>query len=63
MNWLTPANHNFLRLTRIMKSMTLLGLRSCAQALLACLEQLYRGEAGKTIGSRTMRYWRDAVRS
>jgi hypothetical protein len=63
MNWLTPNNHNFLRLTRIMKSMTLLGLPSCAQALLACLEDLYAGETGKSIGPRTMRYWRDAVRS
>jgi hypothetical protein len=58
---LTPNNHNFLRLTRIMKSTTLLGLPSYAQALLACLEDLYAGEAGATIGPRTMRYWRQAL--
>jgi Opioid growth factor receptor (OGFr) conserved region len=63
MNWLTPNNHNFLRLTRIMKSTTLLGMPSSAQALLACLEDLHASEAGTTIGPRTMQYWRQTVRS
>ena len=63
MNWLTPNNHNFLRLTRIMKSITLLGLKPLAHALLDCLEARYAGEAGITIGARTMQYWRAAVRS
>jgi hypothetical protein len=58
--WLTRGNHNFLRISRILRSLTLLGLRSYAVAFLASLEGLYREEAG-TIGDTTMGYWRRAV--
>ena len=61
-NWLTPGNHNFLRLTRILKSLSLLGHEMRAAMLLACLEDIYRG-AHKTIGERTIRYWREAFSS
>lgn len=54
--WLTPRNHNFLRLTRILKSLSLLGLHDRATQLLACLESLgIRDE-------EALRYWREAVR-
>ena len=53
--WLTPHNHNFLRLTRIIKSLSLLGLHDRATQLLACLE----GIPG--IGEETRRHWREAA--
>lgn len=59
-NWLTPGNHNFLRLTRILKSLTLLGDGEHAVALLSCLEEIH-GEHSAVIGSTTLRYWRGAV--
>jgi hypothetical protein len=59
-NWLTPNNHNFLRLTRIMKSLTLLGAGELAAALLSCLEEIH-SEHSAVIGSTTLRYWRSAV--
>ena len=40
--WLTPGNHNFLRLTRIMTSLTLLGQREFALAFQRCLTEIYR---------------------
>jgi hypothetical protein len=59
-NWLTPGNHNFLRLTRIMKSLVLLGHSEQASALFRCLEQIY-SEHSAVIGSTTFSYWRNAV--
>ncbi len=57
--WLTPGNHNYLRLTRIMKSLRLLGEPALADALRSALEHLAtRHET--TIGDETMRYWREA---
>jgi hypothetical protein len=58
--WLTPGNHNFLRISRILRSLSLLGLRAHARAFLACLEQIY-ADHPQTIGSTTIDYWRRAV--
>ncbi len=58
--WLTPGNHNYLRLTRILRSMTLLGCPAYAAALLAGLERLYPTYHA-VIGEETLRYWRQAV--
>lgn len=58
-NWLASPNHNFLRVTRILRSLTLLGLSDRAAALFACLEDLNR-EYGGVIGD-SVRYWRTAV--
>lgn len=60
-NWLTPGNHNFLRITRILHSLTLLGHHELATAFLAALEDVYRGHAG-VIGTVSVGYWRRAVR-
>lgn len=60
--WLTPNNHNYLRLTRILRSMTLLGCTAEADALLTCLERLYRTHHA-VIGEETLRFWRDAVKA
>ena len=58
--WLRPGNHNFLRLTRILKSLSLLGHEVRAEQLLTCLDEVYR-ERPMVIGSNTVGYWRSAV--
>ena len=59
--WLHPANHNYLRLTRIMKSLTLLGLPACAHSL----RDVLIAESGligrDVIGSTTLQYWKNAA--
>jgi hypothetical protein len=57
--WLTPYNHNFLRLTRILRSLSLLDCASHAAALFQCLEDIYR-ESHAIIGAETFRYWKSA---
>jgi hypothetical protein len=61
-NWLTAGNHNFLRLTRILKCLMLLELKEYALALYDALEDLYINEAANVIGRRTFHYWQTAVR-
>jgi hypothetical protein len=58
--WLTPYNHNFLRLTRMLRSLTLLGCGEHADALFQCLEGIYRGQHA-VIGPETFRYWKTAL--
>jgi hypothetical protein len=58
--WLSPGNHNHLRLTRILKSLTLLGMEELALALFRCLEAIYR-ESGGRISTLTYDYWHEAV--
>jgi hypothetical protein len=58
--WLTPMNHNFLRLTRILCSLCVLGEAEHARALLTCLEEI-AGEYGDIIGAETLAHWRSAV--
>jgi hypothetical protein len=59
-NWLTAANHNHLRITRILKSLVLLGLKREALAWFAALQRVYADHAG-VIGRATYEYWRSAV--
>jgi hypothetical protein len=54
------TNHNWLRVTRILKSLTLLGLRAEAEALYDRLDAFYRGRRFP-ITAETFRYWTDAV--
>jgi len=58
--WLTPFNHNFLRITRILRCLSLLGGEEHARALLNCLEGIYR-EYHTIIGQETFQYWRAGV--
>lgn len=60
--WLTSSNHNFLRISRILRSLSLLGLHDHAVAFLKCLEDIYVEEP-QTIGEMTLGYWRRAVKS
>ena len=59
-NWVWFSNHNHLRITRILKSLRLLGLEKYAQALFQCLEEIYNLENGK-ISSESFSYWQDAI--
>ena len=59
-NWLTTANHNHLRITRILKSLILLGLKREAQEWFAALQRVYVANAD-VIGRTTYEYWRNAV--
>lgn len=59
-DWLSPGNHNLLRLTRILRSLALLGLPGHARALLTCLEGVER-QYPDAIGPVTMCHWWAAV--
>jgi hypothetical protein len=58
--WVTRRNHNFLRHTRILKSLTLLGLSPLAAAWLNCLELIYQSHAD-VIGPETYGYWQAGI--
>jgi len=59
-NWLTPQNHNYKRITRILESLTLLGLPEMAFLFFTALKELFQDES-LTIGWSTYRYWEQAV--
>lgn len=61
-NWLIHRNHNFLRITRILKSLILLGCSPYAVAFLNALEDVYKASP-HIIGEETLDFWRNAVRS
>lgn len=58
--WLNTDNHNYLRITRILRSSQLLGCSAYAKGLFDCLNRLYR-EAGGRIGVETYSHWRKAM--
>jgi hypothetical protein len=60
-NWLRPGNHNHLRLTRILKSLSLLGLKDYACALFEALNDVFSGEGSSVISGATMEYWKRAL--
>jgi len=59
-NWINAGNHNYLRITRILTSLRLLGLENYAQAFFKCLNHIY-SEESQNIGSKTYAYWKSAV--
>jgi hypothetical protein len=61
-NWLWPGNHNHLRLTRMLRSVLLLGLEAESKALFHALNSIYR-EFPDRISSRTHAFWSDASQS
>lgn len=58
--WLTPPNHNFLRITRIIRSLHLLGKPDEGRALLRIMEDILQNEGAGIIASSTMGHWRNA---
>jgi hypothetical protein len=59
--WLTPNNHNFLRITRMIHSLSILGLAEYGRALLTIMQDIARNEGSAIVGNDTLRYWRSAV--
>jgi hypothetical protein len=59
LNWLNPGNHNHLRLTRILRSLRLLGLESESEALFRALSGIYRAQP-ESITQRTYQFWESA---
>jgi hypothetical protein len=59
--WAFP-NHNWLRITRILRSLTLLGLEDRARAFFERLEDFYARHK-YPIGADTFAYWKNAVES
>ena len=61
-NWLSPWNHNYLRITRILKSLSLLGMETEAAAFLDCLSGVFRAQgSNQAISAETFRYWQSSV--
>lgn len=60
MPWLSAGDHNFLRLTRILRSLRLAGLGPEAQELFTRLEVLYRLHPA-IIGPTTFAFWQRAA--
>ncbi len=58
-NWLSPGNHNLLRLTRILESTRVLGLERYSAALFRALEEIHHSAPGR-ISAETLRYWKNA---
>jgi hypothetical protein len=59
LGWLTPGDHNHLRLTRMMISLGTLGLQEQARELYDYVTGLAAQRSGVT--ADTLRYWRDAL--
>ena len=61
--WLTYGNHNMLRITRILKSLMLLGYETEAKKFFTVLKWLYDNDdnACKSIGE-SFEYWENAVK-
>jgi hypothetical protein len=63
-DWLSPGNHNHLRLTRMLRSLNLLAEREAALALFAILSEIYdeeRRTGRNRISETSLRYWSAAV--
>lgn len=63
-NWLTPNNHNHLRITRILRCLRLLGLEAEAAAFFCCLTEIYRADSkgeDPRITAETFSFWQQAV--
>jgi len=59
-NWLTPHNHNFLRISRIIRSLKLAGLEQWAQGFYKCMCEIYENNK-TTIGPVTKQFWDKAI--
>ena len=59
--WLHPGNHNHLRLTRIMDSLSTLCLRGDAAALQRCLIDEIAVQWPARVSPRTIEFWRAAL--
>jgi len=61
-HWISLGNHNYLRITRIIKCMKIFQLDNLANSLMNCLEELYP-EYSVQIGLVTLEFWINAADS
>jgi hypothetical protein len=54
--WVTPGNHNFRRISRILQSLVLLGFRDAATLFLEALMEVFY-ENRNVIGAETCGFW------
>jgi hypothetical protein len=61
--WVTPGNHNYLRITRILKSLSTLGLEEEASRFFECLSEIYDSQdrRRRPIPLETLQYWKAAI--
>lgn len=60
--WLTPGDHNYLRISRIISCMTILGLPSLSQVMYDAVTLVYNNpKYTDVIGSKTYQYWTEAL--
>lgn len=57
--WITPRNHNYLRLTRILKSLKLFGFTKIHEELKSELLKIAT-ENLEIVGERTIAFWKEA---
>jgi hypothetical protein len=60
-SWMTISNHNFQRISRILKFLKLMGMNSYAELFFIELKLLYDSKYKKIIGKYTYDYWNNAV--
>ena len=58
--WISRDNHNYMRITRILRSLCLLGLRPYAEAFMECLLDLKK-EFDFDIPNTTVEFWMEAI--
>lgn len=59
-NWVTRSDHNHLRISRIIRSLRILGLEQNAQAFYQALLAV-NNDHSNTIGARSLMYWKRAA--
>jgi hypothetical protein len=63
-DWITPRNHNLLRITRIIKCLRLFGMPDLAQGFYVSIMDAINRRTGKDIvGPVTLQFWQDALNS
>ncbi|MBW4421003.1 MAG: hypothetical protein KME13_17495 [Myxacorys californica WJT36-NPBG1] len=60
--WICLFDHNYLRITRILKCLMTFGLEAEAQAVYECLQQIYK-ENRDQIGGETFQHWTNAIKT
>jgi len=59
--WLTSNNHNFLRITRILTCLRLVGLENMANVFLSTLQTIFHSKDGRCITFKTFLFWSEAT--
>lgn len=59
--WLSRCNHNYLRITRILKSLTILGLSHFSIRFYLVLLEIYSSKDGRKINKKALKHWTDAL--